>query len=178
MPQDKDELLREFMDKYAKLYMKFAYANGVPFDDVEDVVMDAFWAFYNSDYFMNTPEEEMKAILARILKNKCIDYFRKNNRYESVDLDTGENELNLLYKSVCRDPADSAVLSEEARYACQCIEEMKDIWKEVAILYFIEGRRPAEISKMLNIPGTVCRSRIARAKEYLREKITAFRKGT
>lgn len=38
MLQDKDELLRKLIEKYTGMYMKLAYANGVPFSDTEDVV--------------------------------------------------------------------------------------------------------------------------------------------
>lgn len=38
MLQDKDELLRELTKKYTRMYMKLAYANGVPFSDTEGVV--------------------------------------------------------------------------------------------------------------------------------------------
>ena len=50
MPQDKDELLQVLITKYAQMYMKLAYAIGVPYDDVEDIVMEAFWSFYRADY--------------------------------------------------------------------------------------------------------------------------------
>lgn len=38
MPQDKDELLQVLITKYAQMYMKLAYAIGVPYDDVEDTL--------------------------------------------------------------------------------------------------------------------------------------------
>ena len=41
MPQDKDELLQVLITKYAQMYMKLAYAIGVPYDDVEDIVMES-----------------------------------------------------------------------------------------------------------------------------------------
>ena len=50
MPQEKDELLQVLITKYAQMYMKLAYAIGVPYDDVEDIVMEAFWSFYRADY--------------------------------------------------------------------------------------------------------------------------------
>ena len=51
MPQDKDELLQVLITKYAQMYMKLAYAIGVPYDDVEDIVMEAFWSFYVNSAF-------------------------------------------------------------------------------------------------------------------------------
>ena len=81
MPQDKDELLQVLITKYAQMYMKLAYAIGVPYDDVEDIVMEAFWSFYRADYGGKLESEKaIKVMLARIVENKCIDYFRKEKR--------------------------------------------------------------------------------------------------
>ena len=74
MPQDKDELLQVLITKYAQMYMKLAYAIGVPYDDVEDIVMEAFWSFYRADYGGKLESEKaIKVMLARIVENKCID---------------------------------------------------------------------------------------------------------
>ena len=68
MPQDKDELLQVLITQYAQMYMKLAYAIGVPFDDVEDIVMEAFWSFYRADYGGKLENEKVvKAMLARIV---------------------------------------------------------------------------------------------------------------
>ena len=76
MPQDKDELLQVLITQYAQMYMKLAYAIGVPFDDVEDIVMEAFWSFYRADYGWKLENEKVvKAMLSSIVDNKCIDYF-------------------------------------------------------------------------------------------------------
>lgn len=63
------------------------------------------------------------------------------------------------------------IQNEEYRYICQCIEEMKEIWREPAFLHFIEGYTPQEIHKILGISETVCRSRLSRARKHLREKL-------
>ena len=36
---NKDELLQVLITQYTQMYMKLAYAIGVPFDDVEDIVI-------------------------------------------------------------------------------------------------------------------------------------------
>ena len=76
MPQDKDELLQVLITKYAQMYMKLAYAIGVPYDDVEDIVMEAFWSFYRADYGGKLEREKtIKKMVGRIFGNKSIDYF-------------------------------------------------------------------------------------------------------
>ncbi len=46
MSENKEALLRELIDKYAKLYMKLACNSGVSSENAEDIVMEAFWSFY------------------------------------------------------------------------------------------------------------------------------------
>lgn len=94
MPQDKDELLQVLITKYAQMYMKLAYAIGVPYDDVEDIVMEAFWSFYRADYGGKLESEKaIKVMLARIVENKCIDYFRKEKRSIKPNEDEDVSEL-------------------------------------------------------------------------------------
>lgn len=43
MPQNSIELLQKLMEKYSRVFMSFARKQGVPYDDVEDIVMASFW---------------------------------------------------------------------------------------------------------------------------------------
>ena len=106
MPQDKDELLQVLITKYAQMYMKLAYAIGVPYDDVEDIVMEAFWSFYRADYGGKLESEKaIKVMLARIVENKCINYFRKEKRSikpnEDEDLTAAFSANYGLQRIVC-----------------------------------------------------------------------------
>lgn len=46
--------------------------------------MEAFWSFYRADYGGKLESEKaIKVMLARIVENKCIDYFRKREESEA-----------------------------------------------------------------------------------------------
>lgn len=171
MLQDKDELLRELIEKYARMYMKLAYSNGVPFSDTEDVVMDAFWAFYRSKDFGKKGEAENKLILACIVKHKCIDYYRKNSRYNVVSLEDEPHHEELMENRFGKDPLEQMIEDEDYRTVRGQLDNLKEIWREAAVMYFVEGRKEPEISKVLGISGTVCRSRISRVRQHLRETL-------
>lgn len=110
MPQDKDELLQVLITQYAQMYMKLAYAIGVPFDDVEDIVMEAFWSFYRADYGGKLENEKVvKAMLARIVENKCIDYFRKEKRSIRPNEDEDLSELEIIADFSAHDPLQAVV---------------------------------------------------------------------
>lgn len=171
MPQDKDELLQELMEKYAKMYMKLAYNRGVPYDDVEDIVMAAFWSFYKSDHFGKLSEEENKIMMARIVINKCTDYYRKNSRAELVGIDDCMTEIDRI-SSYRRNRMDDKLIGDENyRRICDTIDNLKEIWRDPVRMYYIEERSTAEICEALEISEATCRKRISRAKEYLREKL-------
>lgn len=57
MPQNSIELLQKLMEKYSRVFMSFAGKQGVPYDDVEDIVMASFWSCYkgeNCQYIRDT----------------------------------------------------------------------------------------------------------------------------
>ena len=113
MPQDKDELLQVLITKYAQMYMKLAYAIGVPYDDVEDIVMEAFWSFYRADYGEKLESEKaIKVMLARIVENKCIDYFRKEKRSIKPNEDEDVSELEYIADLSKYDPLQSVISRE------------------------------------------------------------------
>lgn len=171
MLQSKEDLLQELIEKYAKLYMKMAYSKGVPYADVEDVVMEAFWSFYRSRHFGKLSEIETKAMLARIVENKCIDLFRKRKRAKTMESEESADEMELLMDSPEHDPLHQMVTDENYRDIIRCMEGMKKDWRDVAVMFFIEELSVSEICERLEITGDVCRSRISRARKYLKEKL-------
>lgn len=173
MLQDKNKLLQELIDKYLKMYMKLAYRRSVPYDDVEDVVMAAFMSLYNSDDFEKLWDDEnaLKLLMARITINKCTDYHRKNNRIKQVPIEDCIKRAESADPLKDIDPEKAAIDRENYERVRQCIEGLKEIWREPAVMYFIEERSPEEICEILGISGTVFRSRISRARKYLRETL-------
>lgn len=176
MPQNTNELLQDLVYKYAKLYMKLANNYGVPYDDAEDIAMEAIWSFYKSEHFGKLDEKENRIMMARIVKNKCIDYYRKNKNDDNMRLDDCEEEMGTLRASSSWEPENKAIENENCRYIRETIEGLKDVWRDTAKMYFLENRTFAEISKALGISEDVCRSRISRARKYLREKLKDIEK--
>lgn len=60
MPQNSIELLQKLMEKYSRVFMSFAGKQGVPYDDVEDIVMASFWSCYKGGYLEKMTEPEIK----------------------------------------------------------------------------------------------------------------------
>ena len=169
MSQKDQELLQNLIQKYAKLFMKMAYKNGVPYDDVEDVVMDAFWSFYRSKYYESMDEAEIKIMMGRIVKNKCIDYYRKNRKDEEMVADDGDEGLVGIAAHPMTNPERRMIEKEKYRRIRDEIEGLKPIWRDAAKLFLLEERSFSEMSEILGVTEEVCRSRISRLRKHLRE---------
>lgn len=171
MPREKDEQLRVLVEKYAKICMKIAYDNGVPYDDVEDVVMEVFWVYYRSKYFGELDELGAKRMLACMVKRRSVDFFRRNSHYSKVSLEEGILEAGTGTEGESGDPVEKVLQDETFRMIRECIEGMRAIWREPALMYFVEGYEEPEIADALGISGAACRSRISRARKHLKERL-------
>ncbi len=174
MPQKDDELLQELLQKYARMFMKLARNRGVPYDDAEDIVMDAIWSFYNSKHYGNLSESEMKVMMARIVINKCIDRHRKYHREKEGTVSVDVADITGICAPRHLEPERKAVSADNYRRIRETIENLKPVWRDTAIMYFIEERTHAEISKALGVSEEVCRARISRARKYLEEELKEF----
>lgn len=171
MPQNKTELLQDLIDKYAKMYMKYAYEQGAPYDEVEDIVMDAFWCFYKSKYFGELNEKGTKCMMAKIVKHKCIDLNRKNSRFETMEYEDCENELDKISQSTEGVLEAAMERAETCRRVREAVDGLKDIWREPIKMYYLEGRTADEICEALEISYDTLRSRLSRARHYLEEML-------
>ena len=65
--------------EYAPVLRVLAVRSGLPYGEVDDIVQETFLSYF-THYPVDWDSGKMKGMLARILKNKCIDYSRKKRR--------------------------------------------------------------------------------------------------
>jgi RNA polymerase sigma-70 factor (ECF subfamily) len=168
--EDENLLLQSIYGEYQGLLRRIAKTLNVPDMELDDVVQETFIAYFEN-YSLSWSDTRKKAMLIKILKRKSIDCLRKNGHYEKVSLDEGDavNEVAMLTRYVVTDPLE-VILGEEALLKITWeISNMREEWKEMAILYFLEQLTIPEICEILKIPGTVCRSRIYRTRVCLKK---------
>ena len=176
MPQKDTKLLQDLVQKYAKLFMKMANNAGIPYDEAEDVVMESLWAFYNSEHYEKLDENSAKFMVMRIVKNRSIDYYRKNKKNVEMIAEDGEEAMMRLGADSTLEPEQQVIAKEKGRRIREAIENMKPILRDTATMYFLEDRTFPEISKALGVSEAVCRKRIQRAREHLREELKDLKK--
>lgn len=170
MQQDENQLLQSIYEDYSVSFKKFAMSKGVKSNDVEDVIQETVLAYYQH-YPLDWPEEKKRPMLIRILYGKCVDLYRKNSHYQSVSIDEPTGEAEFISQNFVQDSLDKIIGNELYEEMRDCIEGMKKDWRDVIVLSLVEGRPTDEICEILGITETVCRSRISRARKYLREQM-------
>lgn len=160
------QLYRQYCDGMYCVAMRFL-KNA---DDAEDVLQEAFIkAFQKIHQFKG--EVTFGAWLKRIVVNKCID-FLKTKREQTITLDEA------YMRPVDNDDdwtVDSQIGIEEVKKA---IGQLPGKYKYVVMMYLVEGFDHREISEVLQISETACRTRLLRGKGQLKELLKTQGYGT
>lgn len=129
-------------------------------DDAEDVVQDSFIkAFQRIEQYRG--EVTFGAWLKRIVINRSLD-FLKTKKERHVELNEG-------YMKVVEN--DDWSVSDEVTVAevKSKMEELPDKYKHVVQLFLVEGYDHSEISQIMDITESACRTRLLRGKGFLKE---------
>lgn len=132
--------------------------------DAEDITQEAFIkAFQRIDQFEGNVT--FGAWLKRIVINRSID-FLKARKQHFVELQ--EHRL-----TIAGETEDWTVEQEvEVEAVKAAIETMPDKYRYVVQLYLVEGYDHQEISEILDLKETTCRTRLMRGKNYLKEQLS------
>lgn len=166
---------RKEKDRFEGSYQKFRglmmfYVEGKTSDYrlAEDIVQLVFCKFYvHMDEVVPAAE---KIWLMRCTKNAVTDHFRSRRRWSELHSDT--DALWTRGSLQC-----GTVASLEEQYAQKELAEriLKDLekvnvaWYEVIVLCFVREFSYGEAAEFLHVSTDVVRSRISRARAYIRE---------
>jgi RNA polymerase sigma-70 factor (ECF subfamily) len=171
----------ELMPVITPLY-NFAYRLTLDEDDAHDLVQETYLKAYRFfDYF--EAGTNAKAWLFRILKNSFINDFRKKSKqpakidyseiegyYNPDDVDSegeGGGGTDLRAESV------QDLIGDEVASA---LNSLPVDFRTVIILCDLEGFTYEEMAKILDIPIGTVRSRLHRARHFLKEKLEDYAK--
>ncbi len=143
----------------------------------EDATQDAFISAYQ--HLNGFRGGSLKAWLLRIVVNKCFDEVRRTqwSTARSFSESTFEDRGNEEACTWLRDPAPSVEECVETlewtEHIQECLDELAIDHRLIIILIDIEEMSYGEVSTILNIPIGTVKSRLARARLYLRRELKA-----
>ncbi|MGI9545737.1 MAG: RNA polymerase sigma factor [Flavobacteriaceae bacterium] len=150
------KLYRQYCDGMFCVAMRFLKNE----DDAEDVLQEAFIkAFQKLDQYSG--EVTFGAWLKRIVINKCLDFIKSSKmKYTEIQ----EHTLHIVEDDDWT--VAEGISIEEIKAA---MDLLPDKYRHVVKLFLVEGYDHQEISQILDLRETTCRTRLLRGKGYLKE---------
>ncbi len=141
-------------------------------DDAEDIVQDALISGYRSIRNFRA-ESGVYTWLYRIVVNKSKDLLAKRKRARENSMDDSEFQVTDERMGFEK----KVELSDESDYLINKINELEDIYKEVLELRYFEEMSYSQIAEVLGTNIGTVKSRLFKAKEFLKHLILQDGKG-
>ncbi len=166
----KEEQFLAIYETYMPLLRIIARKKMIPPDEIDDLIQESFAAYY-SHYPMDWPDYKIKSTLAKIITNRCTDYYRRQGTNPVTYYDPAVIQEVALSESRknARDNLSMFLEHQEYEAVITAIKGMKEEWEQVFVLHVIEGRPMTEVSQILGISSEACRARLSRGRKYLRK---------
>lgn len=176
--KEKQEIFNEeFMPHIRSMY-NFGYRLTLDQDDAKDLVQDTYLKAYR---FIESFQRgtNAKAWLFRILKNSFINEYRKKSKepskvdYQEVETYYNSEDVDRQITPDLRVESLKDMIGDEISNALNSLDVD---FKTVIILSDLEGFKYEEMAKILDIPIGTVRSRLHRARNLLKEKLSEYAK--
>lgn len=164
---------RRFEDcflKYKNLVIRLVMNKTGDYQTAQEICQQVFISFYN--HMDHISDDLVKAWLIRCTQNAIIDYLRKNKNQSEIYLEDSAvaQSGNVLVE-------ESMEIYEKRRSSRELVgkilREVRAVnrqWFDILVMNCVEGLSYAEMSKRLNVPESVLRARMYRARVFIRQK--------
>lgn len=143
--------IEELVNTYSKMVFQIAYQNCFIKSNAEDITQEVIIKLWKNIEKFKT-EEHLKSWLIRVTINTSID----NNRYYK-----NKKETQLVKN-------DDDYFEKEYHGLLEELKKLKPIKRNIIYLYYYQGYKIKEISKILNINANTVNTNLARAKKELK----------
>ena len=140
----------ELIEQYSNMILQIAYQNLFNKSDSEDITQEVFIKLMNNLHTLKS-QKHIKAWLIRVTINLCIDYNRSSNN----------KTLPLLDQEI-------SYFDEESTEVFKELAKLNPEYRNIIYLYFYQGYKIKEISKILSMNKNTVSSYLTRAKKELK----------
>jgi RNA polymerase sigma factor (sigma-70 family) len=165
-----DDTLEDLVRQHSRLVYRIAYAALRSHPDAEDATQETFLRVLRYNHKL-AKVENPKTWLARIAWRVAVDRSQQRGRKREVALENPENAASEV--------PSSEALADETMQGAQVgarlerlIAALPEKLREPLILSALEEMSPREVAATLGITEAAVRSRVFRARQILKEKLT------
>ncbi|MEA3450143.1 MAG: RNA polymerase sigma factor [Patescibacteria group bacterium] len=163
--KDKEAFIEAY-DSYLDDIYRFVFFKVSSQADAEDLSSYIFLKAW--DYVQNNNLKDyktLKALLYKIARNAIVDHYRKNSKTNNQSLDDGKIDI----KDEKQDLVESLVNKDNVEFLLKKINELKDEYRDVLILRYVNELNVAEIANVIGKNKGNVRVIIYRATKALRD---------
>lgn len=160
---------KQLYDCYAATMLGVCYRYTKSLQDAEDVLQEGFVKmFRNLERYR--AEGDFAAWLRKIMVNTCINFLKKNARY-NAELVFNDRDLAPVDTAVADDNPETAL---NAKQLLSLVRQLPTGYQAIFNLHAIEGYSHVEIGSMLGITDVTSRTQFFKARKLLRKWITGM----
>ncbi len=152
-------IYEEYFSQMMSVCLRYAGSK----DEALDILHEGFIKVFKHMHKYE-PGTSLGAWMRRIMVNTAIDYYRKQVRRRTEDIDTAYD----LSSS-----AADAVSQMTEQEILEAVQQLSPVYRAVFNLYVIEGYSHKEIAQMLQITESTSRSNLVKARMKLQEILLA-----
>lgn len=173
----KDQFKEVYISYYVRL-KRFARQYVVREEDAENIVQDIFFELWEKQLdfssFVN-----LNGYLFTVLKNRCIDFLRRETLEQEVNKTIRDEQLReLKMKLESLEALDSAFLNKPdiETLIQDAIDDLPEKCREIFLMNKLEGKKQKAIARELNISIHTVESQMAIAYKKLKEALKSLNK--
>ena len=170
----KTELFSELINRYQNKVYSTAYSYTRDYEEAKDLTQEIFIKIYNNlTGFQN--KSQFSTYLYRVAVNRCIDWTRKKRPKTISILLCQDDEKADIYDFVAdyeSNPEEILLRRENSDLIRQEVNKLPEIYSTVMIMYYLQDFSPQEISDILKVPRKTIDTRLFRARNLIKKKLT------
>lgn len=137
------EAFEKLVLKYRENAIGFAFGFLKDIYLAEDIVQESFAIIYiNRNKYKS--KSTFKTYLFAVIRNKCIDYWRKNKNYYPINLE----DVNLVSEELM--PDELLEQKEDLKYSIELLNRLNDDYRTAIYLYEVYGFSYKEIGEIMD----------------------------
>lgn len=165
----------ELFCRYKSFIKGFLYNKGISQIDSEDLSMVIFAKIFSKINTFDTEKGSPKSWISRIINNTIIDYYRSNNKYQTVYISLINNGSGYIFDFVSTLSSDSIIISKESLdLLYTAIQQLPAKYRNIIEL-LIDEKNNNEISKITGIKANAIGVQKLRALKQLKEILLTFK---
>ncbi len=142
------EAFTEMYDTFVDRIYRFVLFKVSSVEEAEDITSEVFlktWEYFSRE---NADVKHLSAFLYQMSRNMVIDYYRQRARHVSVPL-SWEHDKTQDIPDPKQNLAETIAHNMAFQQLSLCLNTLKDEYKEVVVLHYIEGYSTREIATIL-----------------------------